>query len=360
MNSLHQTKTSVHTEKARENQRQAAQMKGWVALSSLHLYAQLLCGLCFFLYRYVSTPSYLSLLLLLLPLTAVYCACCLIRRRPLLWHSFPGKCAGIAFIFCLYADAFTALAGLSGMVQELLPDYNSLLITIAIVLCVLPLLKRRQQNALQNLALLLCIPLFLALLFVIPGSIPQGSGGNLFPLLGQGGERILWGSLWMCGCLSPALFPLLAHPPEKNGLLARNGCLHLIAALFFAFVTALMAAYLMPFYFLARPDTVGSQLLLSLKVNPDPTAWSVMVCLMMLLMLTSLACALSRGRHLLSHVVGKPVNAWFALLLVPLPALSTDMAQQAVMLGAPVRTGLMGAALLCLFLGSLRKKGEKR
>ncbi|MBR6809467.1 MAG: hypothetical protein IKM64_04225 [Clostridia bacterium] len=354
MNSLHQTKTSVHTEKARENQRQAAQMKGWVALSSLHLYAQLLCGLCFFLYRYVSTPSYLSLLLLLLPLIAVYYACCRISLKQLLWHSFPGKCAGIAFIFCLYADAFTALAGLSGMVQELLPDYNSLLMTIAIVLCVLPLLKRRQQNALQNLALLLCIPLFLALLFVFPGSIPQGSGGNLFPLLGQGGGRILWGSLWMCGCLSPALFPLLAHPPEKNGLLARNGCLHLIAALFFAFVTALMAAYLMPFYFLARPESPGARFMLFLDTNTSLLAWSLTVCGMMLLLLVSLCCAIEESSILLWRITKKQLHPLALLPLLSLPLLPSPMAEEVICFLFPLRALLMGVGLILLSIGGKR------
>lgn len=354
MNSLHQTKTSVHTEKARENQRQAAHLKGWVALSSLHLYAQLLCGLCFFLYRYVSTPSYLSLLLLLLPLTAVYCACCLIRRRPLLWHSFPGKCAGIAFILCLYGDAFTALAGLSGLVQELLPDYNGLLITAAIVLCTLPLLKRRQQNALQNLALLLCIPLFLALLFVFPGSIPQGSGGNLFPLLGQGGERILWGSLWMCGCLSPALFPLLAHPPEKNGLLARNGCLHLIAALFFAFVTALMAAYLMPFYFLARPESPGARFMLFLDANTSLLAWSLTVCGTMLLLLISLCCAIEESSILFQRITKKQLHPLALLPLLSLPLLPSPMAEEVILFLFPCRALLMGLGVIQLFIGGKR------
>lgn len=354
-----QTHSAVHSMKAMQAQRRGEGIRNQFTLSAVHLYAQIVVGLAFYLYRHVSTPGYMSVLLLLPPLAAGYALSLWCTRQKGWMDRLPGKAASGCLFLCLMMDAQLSLYAFTEMVREMLPDYNSAVIALVTLLCVLPSLQKQHGHALPSLARLTKIPLIVGLGYCLVGGALQGNVDHLFPLFGLEGKRILTGSLWMLSALSAAFTPLYMHDGPQTLKQKRKGLFALFGAVGLGAATAFLSACMMPFYFLARPDTVGSQLLLSLKVNPDLTAWSVMVCLMMLLMLTSLACALSRGRHLLSHVAGEPVNAWFALLLVPLPALSTDMAQQAVMLGAPVRTGLMGAALLCLFLGSLRKKGEK-
>lgn len=351
MNSLRRTQTSVHSKKAQHAQHRAALWQGWISLSALHLYAQLLCGLCFYLYRHVSTPSYLSLLVLLLPLTAVYGISCRIGRKERPWHSPAGKCAALLLTLCLFGDAVTALAAITGLVQALLPDYNSLLIHASVLLCTVPILTGKQQHTLPHLAALVCIPLFLAILFVFPGTIRQGHGGNLFPLLGQGTERILTGALWMCGCLSPGLIPLLAHPLAQNKTLKANGCIHLTAALFFALLTALLAAFLMPFYCLAQPEGAGTRLMMFLDANTSLLAWSLTICGTLFLLLISLSCALQESRMLLEYITKGRLYTLALLPLAALPLVPAPVLQEMIKWLFPARGILLGLGLMLLLIG---------
>lgn len=353
-----QTKTSVQSTPAQFTQRTAAAANNRFSLLAIHLYAQLTAGLCFYLYRHVSTPSYMSILLLFVPLSAIYFLSLHLGKTENLLSTPLGKCAGTLFVFCLLIDALMSLAAFTALVREMLPDYNSALIVLASLICVMPAFRARNPHALPSLAHLLRFPLLLAFAFSMLGTLNQGNGGNLFPLLGMEGKRILTGGLWMCGCLSPVLSPLFLPDPLQETQ-KRKGFASLSVALLLGAGTALLAAYLLPFYFLSRPETVGTQLLLFLKVNTSLLAWSLMVCGMMLLLLISLSCALSQCFRLFGCITRKNLSPWAGLLLLPLPALATDGAMEWLVALASVRGWLLAGVLLAALIGTIGRKDRK-
>lgn len=354
-----QTSTAVHSTDAAMAQRQGEAIRDHFTLSAVHLYAQLVIGMALVLYRHVSTPGYMSLALLIVPLVLLYAVSCRLSQREGIMERPLGKAADVLLFLCLFSDAQMSLYAFTEIVREMLPDYNSAVIALVTLLCVLPSLKKQNAHALPTLGRLLKIPLIVGIGFCMLTAARRGSMSHLFPLFGMGERRVFTGAFWMCSALSAALTPLYIKTPPLTMQQKKRGFFALLSSLLFGCVTAFWAAYMLPFYFLARPDTMGAQLLLPLKVYPTLSSWSVMVCLMMLLLLVSLASALSRGRHILSHVIQKPISIWAAFLLVPLPALSTDIALQIVAHWAPVRIFCMAAALLLLALaGKGRKEGK--
>lgn len=354
-----QTHSAVHSQRAMEAQRQGEGIRNQFILSALHLYAQVVIGLAFYLYGHVSTPGYMSVLLLLFPLAGAYGISLWLRKKKGLMEGPWGRAAHGLLFLCLLSDAQMSLYAFVEIVREMLPDYNSALIALVTLLCVLPALQKQHSHALPSLARLMKFPLLMGLGFCLVGGAAQGSGQHLFPLFGMEGKRIFSGAAWMTSTLSAALSPLYLHQPPATLKQKKQGMASLAAALLLGSGTAFLSAFMMPFYFLARPDTMGTRLLLALKVNPGLMAWSVMVCLMLLLFLISLACALSRGRHALGHMTQRSFSPWFFLLLVPLPALATDRAHQLLCLWAPMRTVLMGAVLGILAAGALMGRGKK-
>lgn len=352
------THTAVHSREAALNLRQAAALKNQFTLSALHLYAQLIAGFAFMLYRHVSTPGYMSVMLLFLPLWAGYALSCHLRRKCGLMEKRCGRFAKGLLSLCLFLDAQMSLYAFTEIVRELLPDYNSALISLVSLLCVLPSLRNQNAHALPTLSHFLRWPMAVGFAFCMLGAARQGETGHLFPLFGSGGMKIFSGAWWLCSCLSAALTPLYAHSSAATRSQERKNLHSLLLGLFAAAATALLSAWLMPYYFLARPDTVGSHLLITLRINPSLLSWSCQVCLMLMLLLISLACALSHSRHLLSHALGKPVSGWAGLILVPLPALSTDLAHRLVTLLSPLRTVLMVLALVLLSIAGKNIKEE--
>ena len=351
-----QTRTAVHSRQAALGQRQGESLQNHFTLSALLLYAQLVIGSSFVLYQQVGTPGYMSILLLILPLTCLYFISCRLAEKNALRQGFMGKMADVLLFVCLLMDAQLSLYAFTAIVREILPDYNTALISLVTLLCVLPALHRQHSPALPSFARLLRYPLILGLGFSMLGAMRYGRLDHLFPLLGSGTESILSGALWMCASLSAALTPLLIHTPPSGKLQRRRGYRSLIIGLLLGAGTALVAAYLMPYHFLTLPDALGARLLMPIKVHPALIAWSVTVCLMMMLMLVSLSASLSRGIHLLSHVIGRPVGPWLALVLVPLPALSTDVARQIAICLPALRIGCILGAVILLGLNSLGKK----
>lgn len=349
-----QTHTAVHSRQAVLGQRQGESLRNHFTLSAVLLYAQLVIGCGFWLYHRVGTPGYMSILLLVLPMTGLYFISCYLAEKPAIREGIAGKGAHILLFACLMLDAQLSLYAFTAIVREILPDYNTALITLVTLLCVLPALRRQHSHALPSFARLLRYPLLLGLGFSMLGAMRFGRMDHLFPLLGRGAESILSGALWMGAALSAALTPLFIHTPPSGRQQKGRGYLSLLLGLLLGAGTALAAAYLLPYHFLTLPDALGARLLMPIKVHPALIAWSVTVCLMMLLMLLSLAASLSRGIHMLSHTIGRPVRPWLAFLLVPLPALSTDIARQIVMDLSAVRLiCILGTVLLlgCKCLG---------
>lgn len=354
-----QTHTSVHSKGAMLGQRQGEVCRNHFTLSAQLLYAQVVIGLSLVVYRQVSTPGYLAVVMLLPGLAVLYFLSCRLAVRVRVRKSLPGRMADLVLFACLFLDAQMSLYAFTSVVREILPDYNSALICAVSLACVLPTLHKQHGHALPALARLIKYPLLIGLGVCMLGALPTGHTAHLFPLLGNGVGSIWQGSLWLFSALSAALTPLYIRKPPQGLRQKRQGFCSLACGLLLGGATALISAWLLPFHFLKKPDSLGAQLLLAVKVNPALVSWSVMVCMMLLLLLISLAASLSRGLHLLSHVTGRPVGWWPAVLLVPLPALSTDAAQQILMRLAPVRTGCMLAALLLLGIGCIGRKEEK-
>lgn len=352
-----QTHTSVHSRAAALGQRQGQSIRDHFTLSGILLYAQVVIGCALVLYEQVSTPGYISILLLLLPMGVLYAISLFLSSRSYLREKLTGKIADGLLFICLFLDAQFCLYAFSGIVREILPDYSSALISFVTLLCVLPSLRKQHSHALPSLARLMKYPLLVGLGAGMLGAARMGRAEHLFPLLGRGTESIVQGSVWMLSALSAALTPLYIHQMPENRLQRRQGAVSLALGLLLGAGTALLSAFLLPFHFLALPDAPGAHLLLAVKVHPALFSWSVTVCLMMLLLLIGLAASLSRGLHLLSHATGRPVGGWLGLLLVPLPAISTDQAQRTLIALAPVKTGCMLAAIVILSLGLLGKKG---
>lgn len=350
------TCTAVHTKEAALNQRQGAALQGHFTLSALHLYAQLLCAFAFTLYRHTGTPGYMSVLLAALPLTLFYLLSCRLGKMQGLTDTPWGRCSRAMIALCLLTDAQMSLYAFTEIVREMLPDYNSAVIALISLLCVLPSLRRQNAHALPTLAHLMRWPLAAGMAFCLLGAARQGESGHLFPLLGQDVRRIFTGALFLCSCLSAAVTPLFLHRPPENLQQKRKGLASLLFSLLAAALTAFLSAWLLPHYFLAQPDTVGSLLLIPLRFNPSLPAFSLLVCCMLMLLLISLACALSRSRHLFSLAIGRPVSLFAGLLLVPLPALSTDAARQVLSALAPLRSLLLLAAFLLLLPAAKKKK----
>ncbi len=351
-----QTHTAVHSRQAALGQRQGKSLQNHFSLSSILLYAQLVIGCSFVLYEQVGTPGYMSVLLLIFPLTGLYFISCRLAEKTGIREGFVGKAADVLLFVCLLMDAQLSLYAFTAIVREILPDYNTALITLVTLICVLPSLHRQHSHALPAFARLLRYPLVLGLGISMLGAMRYGRPDHLFPLFGRGAESIFYGALWMSTALSAALTPLMICTPPSGKLQRRKGYRSLVIGLSLGAATALVAAYLMPYHFLTLPDALGTRLLMPIKVHPALISWSVTVCLMMLLMLVSLSASLSRGLHLLSHVTGRPSGTWLAFLLVPLPALSTDVARQIVINLPVIRLVCMLGTVLLLGLKCLGKK----
>lgn len=351
----HQTHTAVHSQEARCAQRQGAAQQNHFTLSALLFYAQLVIGLAFFLYGHVSTPGYMSLLLLFFPLAGVYFLCCRLARQNIASH--PAARAGNLLLgLCLFIDAQLCLYAFCDLMREMLPKYSTILIAPITLGCVMAALHRQNSRALPALARFLRLPLGIGLGFCLLGAVPRADAGNLFPLLGLQPGRILTGSLYMCSTLSCAFTPFFVRPGITVKAQAQRGFCSLGLALALGVLTALLTASLLPIYFLARPNTIGGRMLLPLKVNPALIAWSLMTCLMLLLLLLALAGALSRSRRLLSQAVGRRIHGAVSLALVPLPALSTDLAGNITAWLAPARLALMGLALVFYAIAALSRR----
>lgn len=354
------TSTSVHSTQAAQGQRRGEALGNHYTLSACLMYVQVVIGLALVVYQRVSTPGYISVLLLLLPMAGLYYLSCRISAAEGAAASLPGRIGEGLLFGCLFLDAQLSLYAFVAIVREILPDYSNAVIALVTLLCVVPSLKHQNSHALPSLSRLLKYPLLIGLGLSMLGAYRVGSWDHLFPLLGRGSGQILTGSVWLLSALSAALTPLYIHDQPLDAMSKRRGFRALLLGLLLGAATAFYSAYLLPYYFLARPATLGAQLLLPVKVYPALVSWSVMVCLLMLLLLVSLSASLSRGLHLLSHSIGRTIGTWPAFLLVPLPAFSTDIARRMAGNLAQVRIGCMAGALLLFAAACFCKKRRKR
>lgn len=367
------TKTRVHSQEEMIRQREKAGLRDRGALGSISLYGQLAIGLSLYLYAEVSTPGYLSLLLLFpYLLLLLLLAWQLVRRtepgRGVLVSALGEKCGramGCFLGLLAWLDGQMALYALCAVVSQILPTASLLLSALAIAAAMALALGGDGAAGLPRLARLMRWMLLIMLAACGIAALPHGHGGNFFPLLGYGLPSIFRGGLWMTGCAAGACFPLLL--PGGAGelrLLSRKRRYALrpaLSALALGCLTALLSACLMPVYALSRPATAGERLLMLSRISPSVVVWSLNVGAVLLVLLFALGAGVQRSGEMLAYAAGKKGQSpWLTALLllsyVPCGALHTQAAEELLRAAAPLRGAGMLLALLLLWLGSLFRK----
>ena len=367
------TVASVHSEGSLLAQRQRSRARELCALNGLQLYAQIAVGLALYLYDHVSTPGYLSLLCVapFLLLMGRLGAALVRRAGPEGVLALAGKRAGRVLALCFFlvhaADALLLFLALCAVAEDVMPDLGAgwgaaaMALTLGLVLG-----KRRSGEALPRLARLIRWAAALTLGFCIVGAFPHGSAAHFFPLLGYGPFRILQGGLWMCGsaagCVSPLLSP--ENDPDAVRAMADQRTLlpPLLLALAAGIVTMLCSVWLMPVYFMARPETLGWRLLVLTNMTPSVPAWSLNVMGLFFLLLTALCMSVRQAAVFLvpagvSRAASVPagLTALFPAALALPCILAPQAVQRALVDIAPLRAGIALAALLALWLLSRGK-----
>ena len=301
--SVSQTTTDVTDRQTLLRERHKAYALEQYALSGLQLYAQVAIGLALYLYGHVSTPSYLALALLL-PFTAGLMggALWLCRRRqagetPL--ASAVGKplarVLAVTLALCALLDAQLAAYSLSAILSEVLPNVSSLWVALAVAVVTALAIGGGDEYGLPRLARLLRWLLGLMIGFCAVTALPHGSLGHLAPWLGRGMGSVLQGALWMTGSVATSCLPLLT-PQRETALQAlcdggKTGLRTVLLSLTLGMVTALISAFLLPFYALARPEGVtrAASLICWAAGKETASPFLITVLLMMLLPLSALA-----------------------------------------------------------------------
>lgn len=368
------TKTWVHTEETMRRQRERAAIREKAALSSLGIFGQITIGCSLYLYDHVSTPGYLSILLTLPFLLLIQGTGFMLMRR-----SDPGKgailegageiagriLAALLALLC-WLDGQLAFYALCAMVSNILPTVSSFQVALAIAVIVAFALGGQGNQGLARLSRLIGVLVFLCIFYCVLIALPYGNGGHLFPLLGRGMGSIFRGAFWMCGCLSGACLPLLMPLENKEAMTENRRLLWKpsLLALLGGCGIALLSGYLLPFYALARPETMGYRLLLLARISPSVAGWSLLVCAMLFLMLMTLGAAVQGGGKLLA-LSGRrrkiPVSLTAGILFsyVPCGALNIQPLEDIFLQLGFFRPVLLLAVLLILWMGVILKKRKK-
>lgn len=365
------TATSVHSPAQENEARWTAKAKEQSALNALGVFTQVFIGMPLYLYANVGTPGYLCILL-----TAPYAALLLIAANHLAKRGIPhtvlyGKRKNAArvfffvFAFLHWADALLILLSLCAILREIMPKENPAWMALAsALLCALGL-RNGGKSGLFHLARFLLWVIFALLAFCVASAYPYGRMDHLFPLLGYGPTPILRGALWMCGCVSGCVWPLLMEEDEQTlaRLTGRRSPLHrpLWAALLFSVVWMLCADWLMPIYTMRRAETLGWRVLLLTNMTPSIPAWSMLIAGITLLFLLALhdralRASLAVGSFLNTKKGCFAITLALLLLLIPF-AVRFDEAWLALVASlSAYRAAVMPVLLLAFFLFAPRKK----
>lgn len=362
------TVTSVHSGESMLRQRMDAFLRDQYALSGVSVFVQTVIGCCLYLFDRVSTPGYLCVLLSMGSAGAFYAAASFLQRRADpekgVLKTYLGaageKAAAVLLAVCLLMDAQLASFSLCAVMSEVLPDVSTLLVALAVFLLTAFAIGGRDQYALPRLSRILRWVLILFLLWPLFRALPQGNRGHLFPLLGQGAGSIFSGALWMTGCAAGAVYPWLLPKGAPEEKMMREGKKKGIGSLLggglFGCVFALAAAFLLPFYALARPETLGWRLMIFGTLSPSLIGWSLNVWAILFFLLLGMSAGVTRAASLLSAAAEKSASSPFLLtfllfLQLPLAALHTDDAALVLVMLSPLRgtvtAGLLGLMLLC-------------
>lgn len=366
------SRAAVHTEGQMLAQRREARLRAMCSLSGMQLYAQIAVGLSLYLYDHVSTPGYLSLLLML-PYMALLCILARYIQMKTANSDDPftftlGKRAGrmtlLPLILLHLLDAQLLFFSLCAIAGDVMPDMSPMGVALCIALVTALVLGEKKAGlALPRMAHLLRWLIAAMLGYCMLSAIPHGSAAHFFPLLGYGPGRILRGCLWMCGTAAGSVWPMLT-PGTSDARERANGRQlfpALLRGLGASVITILFSVWLMPVYFMARPETLGWRMLVLTNMTPSVAAWSLEVMGLMLLMLLCLSASVHQAAVLAARCAGSQrasrfLAPGFLLLLVPAGALALPQVQQFLMDVAPWRGAVSLAVLLSMAVGARLKK----
>ena len=371
-----QTLSSVHDPSSMLRQRWEALAHDQCALCGAGIYSQIIIGLSLYVYDHVSTPGWMSVLLMLPYLLGMFLWARLLARRAdaekgVMASAMGEKAARVlgllpaaAFLF----DAALIFFSLCAVIENVLPDLSPRWISLSVALFTSAALIQKNEYALPRLARLLRWLIAVPLLYCAFTAIPHGNAAHFFPLLGYGAPTIGKGALWLWGCGAACVWPLVMPQDARSlsPLLEKPKILlfPLLRALLFGAVTMLVSVWLLPVYAMARPQTFGWRLLLVTHMTPSIAAWSLEVIGLMLLFLLALSGAVSQAALLIARAYGRsraPSPLIFALLLmlVPLGAWPVPEIQRTLCDLAPWRAALAAALLLILTAGFLIRRPRK-
>ena len=361
-----QTLSFVHSEGAAEQQRVCAFARERCGLSAMVIYAQLWIGFSLYLYDHVSTPGWISLLLI-----GPYAAAMLCMGKYLLFHAngcddpivfAAGKKASRLFFILLSIsplfDGFISFYALCALIRDVMPDHSVWEGALAVAFTCAYSLGSGKERALPHLGSFLKWIVGILLLYCFLIAIPHGKASHFFPLMGSGISSILKGSLWMCGSLSAALWPLISAEPAEQVFhkqKASFGFSSVFIAILFALITYGVSIWLLPYYAMARPHALGWRLLLVTHMTPSIPAWSLEVIALLLLLMLSLSVSIAHAAMTFSKGMGQKKEPRFLkpillVLMLPSCVIDTALTKQFIIYAAPWRGALsfLLTAILCL------------
>lgn len=362
-------RTAVHTQEQMLAQRRDARLRAQCSLSGMQLYAQIAIGLSLYLFDHVSTPGYLSLLLML-PYLALLCALAqFVKKRagsaedPFFFAvgKRTGRMLMLPLILIHLMDALLLFFSLCAIAGDVMPDMSPMWVALFIALVTaLSLSTSHLRQPQAQMAHMLRWLVAGMLGFCMLAAIPHGSAAHFFPLLGYGPGRIVRGGCWMCGSAAGAVWPMLS-PAGTDSADRRQLFPALMRGWGAGVITMLFSVWLMPVYFMARPETLGWRLLVLTNMTPSVAAWSLEVVGLMLLMLLCLSASVSQAAGLTARCVGKrqAPPLWgmiFTLCLIPAGAFALPGIQRFLTNAAPWRGAAALAVLLVMAFGAAVKK----
>ncbi len=370
------TTTTIHSEALMKTERAGAFMRDQFSLNGMLLYAQLTLGTALYLIGHTSTPSYLSILAAI-PLAVLL----IVVARKIEGAAAPGASVLHSVMPPILAAAVSILLALSllidgqivlycfcAIVTHILPQSSLVRIAVTVSVAVPLAIHHGDESALGRLAGFLGFVLIAVILLTFITALPYGNVGHLFPLFGKGVDRMFSGFVWISGAAACTVAPYLL-PTNKPSLDMLRGekkrrLLKPICVMIGAALSALMRSYLLPYYALARPDTLGSQLLIVPEVSPSILGWSLYMTVILLLLVIVFSAAVTQASSFLRdgfqmrEVKSTLTPFLLALATVPLAALNLESGKDILLRIAPYRLALTGLALaVCGACLLLRKKG---
>ncbi len=359
-----QTTTDVHSTAQMKAQRWKALAEDRCALSGISVYTQIFIGMALYLYGHVSTPGYLSILL---TIPFAFLLLFLARRTGRNAEGQNGviACAAgkrgtkiVLFLFLLLhlMNAQLIFVSLCAMLLDAMPEHSLWKMTLLVVPVLAWANSGRQEDALARLSRFLKWVIFLLLLSAFLSAAPHGRAAHFFPVLGYGWKSIVHGGLWMCGAVWSCAWPLLMpqNPQTLSPMLTgkRKTVIPVLISILAGCATMAVSVWLMPFYAMARAETMGWRLMLVANMTPSIPAWSTETVGILLLFFLSLSHSASQVSALAAQMAGKRESSGWVTLLLLLALVPCAVMQDAAMQETLIHLAFWrGPVTLILLLG---------